>query len=200
VTSARIARHPSALRIASQTTAAAGSPPPPGRPPTEAAGSVLGPHRVQLDPVDEVGSSIGLACAACSPRVSRSDSPPRRASASVIAANRDQLDAVHLDQTEADPVAAAPLDLRPLPQPDRQHDIAGQDVIAQLVAELHPRTLPATATDAVRRSSQAWLPPHEVHRRACPRLVRWTRSCHTARPRPNSAGRDRLHAVGRPAV
>ena len=50
---------------------------------------------------------------------------------------RDKLDGVDLDQTEADPVAAALLDLRPLPQPDRHRDIAGQDVIAQVAAELH---------------------------------------------------------------
>src|SRR3954468_11654289 len=50
---------------------------------------------------------------------------------------RDELDGVDLDQTGADPVAAALLDLRPLPQPDRQRDVAGQDVIAQLAAELH---------------------------------------------------------------
>ena len=50
---------------------------------------------------------------------------------------RDELDRVNLDQTEADPVAAALPDLRPLPEPDRQRDIAGQDVIAQLAAELH---------------------------------------------------------------
>jgi hypothetical protein len=50
---------------------------------------------------------------------------------------RDELDGVDLDQTRADPVAAALLNLRPLPQPDRHGDIAGQDVIAQLAAELH---------------------------------------------------------------
>ena len=50
---------------------------------------------------------------------------------------RDELDRVDLDHTGTDPVAAALLDLRPLPQPDRQRDIARQDVIAQLAAELH---------------------------------------------------------------
>src|SRR4051812_27577871 len=54
---------------------------------------------------------------------------------------RDELDRVDLDQTGPDPVAAALLDLRPLPQPDRQRDVAGQDVVAQLTAELHARTL-----------------------------------------------------------
>src|SRR3954468_10734792 len=33
--------------------------------------------------------------------------------------------------------APALLDLRPLPEPDRQRDVAGQDVVAQLAAELH---------------------------------------------------------------
>jgi hypothetical protein len=50
---------------------------------------------------------------------------------------RDKLDGVDLDQAGADPVAAALLDLWPLPQPNRQRDVAGQDVIAQLAAELH---------------------------------------------------------------
>src|SRR3954452_1315816 len=50
---------------------------------------------------------------------------------------RDELDRVDLDQTGPDRVAAALLDLRPLPQPDRQRDLAGQDVVAQLAAELH---------------------------------------------------------------
>src|SRR5262245_29779578 len=50
---------------------------------------------------------------------------------------RDELDGVDLDQAGADPVAAALLDLRPLPQANRQRDVAGQDVMAQLAAELH---------------------------------------------------------------
>jgi hypothetical protein len=50
---------------------------------------------------------------------------------------RDELDGVDLDQTGADPVAAAQFDLRPLPQPNRQRDLAGSDVIGQLATELH---------------------------------------------------------------
>ena len=50
---------------------------------------------------------------------------------------RDKLDGIDLDQTGADPVTAALLDLWPLPQPDRHGDVASQDVIAQLAAELH---------------------------------------------------------------
>src|SRR4051812_11028313 len=64
---------------------------------------------------------------------------------------RDKLDGVDLDHAEANPVAAALLDLRPLPEPDRQGDVAGQDVIAQLAAELHARTL---AGDVRRRPAQ----------------------------------------------
>ena len=69
--------------------------------------------------------------------VSRSGSPARQDVRLGDRRERDELDGVDLDQTEADPVAAALLDLWPLPQPDRQRDIAAQDVIAQLAAELH---------------------------------------------------------------
>jgi hypothetical protein len=92
---------------------------------------------VELDPVDEgvlvdrprvrgavaEGLAVGLAGL---PDVRLGD---RR--------ERDELDGVDLDQTGADPVAAALLDLWPLPQPDRQGDIASHDVITQLAAELH---------------------------------------------------------------
>jgi hypothetical protein len=84
-----------------------------------------------------VSSSIGPAWAARSRRVSRSGSPARRTSALGDGRERDQLDGVDLDQPGADPVAAALLDLRTLPPPDRQRDLAGQDVIAQLAAERH---------------------------------------------------------------
>ena len=50
---------------------------------------------------------------------------------------RDELDAVDLDLTQANPVAAALLDLWPLPQPDGERDVSGQDVVVQLAAELH---------------------------------------------------------------
>src|SRR5690348_11730854 len=51
----------------------------------------------------------------------------------------DKLAGVDFDQAGANPVATALPDLWPLPQPDRQRDVAGQDVIAQLAAELHTR-------------------------------------------------------------
>src|SRR3954453_16618275 len=63
----------------------------------------------------------------------------------------DKRDGVDFDHAEADPIAAALLDLRPLPQPDRQRDIAGQDVVAQLTAELHTTTLPATEAASPRQ-------------------------------------------------
>jgi hypothetical protein len=61
-------------------------------------------------------------------------------SSDVLAADRrerDNLDRVDLDLTGADPVTAASLDPRPLPQSDRERDISGQNVAAQLAAELH---------------------------------------------------------------
>src|SRR5947209_1327695 len=51
-----------------------------------------------------------------------------------------ELDGVDLDHAEADAVAAALPDLRPLPQTDRQGDVARQHVVAQLAAELHAYT------------------------------------------------------------
>jgi hypothetical protein len=50
---------------------------------------------------------------------------------------RDKLDGVDLDLPEADPIAPSGLDPRPLPQSDRERDVAGEDVVAQLGAELH---------------------------------------------------------------
>ena len=52
---------------------------------------------------------------------------------------RDKLDGVDLDLTGPDPVAAALLDPWLLPQSDRERDVSGQDVVAQLAAELHVR-------------------------------------------------------------
>lgn len=52
---------------------------------------------------------------------------------------RDQLDRIDLDLAEADPVAAALFDAWLLPQPDRERDVPGKDVVAQLPAELHNR-------------------------------------------------------------
>ena len=50
---------------------------------------------------------------------------------------RDKLDGVDFDLTEADLVAAAPLDPWSLPQSNRERDVSGQHVVAQLAAELH---------------------------------------------------------------
>ena len=52
---------------------------------------------------------------------------------------RDKLNGVNLDLTEADPVATALLDPWLLPQSDRERDVSGQNVAAQLAAELHAR-------------------------------------------------------------
>src|SRR4051794_13471991 len=77
-----------------------------------------------------------------------------------------KLDRVDLDQTGTDPVAAALLDLWPLPQPDRHRDIAGQDVIAQLAAELHipDASSPAKATSGAPRSLRGTRPIEQVRR------------------------------------
>ncbi len=50
---------------------------------------------------------------------------------------RDLLDRVDLDLAEADRVAATLLDPWPLPQSNRERDLSGEDVAAQLAAELH---------------------------------------------------------------
>jgi hypothetical protein len=52
---------------------------------------------------------------------------------------RDELDGVDLDLAGPDAVAPALPDARPLPETDRERDVAGQHVVAQLAAELHHR-------------------------------------------------------------
>jgi len=64
---------------------------------------------------------------------------------------RNQLDAVDLDLTGADAVAAALLDPRSLPQSDRERDVPGQHIVAQLAAELHARTLAGDLAARARR-------------------------------------------------
>src|SRR3954447_10667043 len=105
-------------------------------------------HRMELDPVDErllvdrprvrgavaEGLAVGLAGL---PDVRLGD---RR--------ERHELDGVDLDQPGAAPVAAALLDLWALPQPDRQRDVAGQNGITQLAAELHARDATGSARTA----------------------------------------------------
>ena len=49
------------------------------------------------------------------------------------------LNRVDLDLTRADPVATALPDQRPPPQPNRERDVSGQNVAAQLATELHTR-------------------------------------------------------------
>jgi hypothetical protein len=81
-----------------------------------------------------VSSSIGPACAARaqSPAVELAGPPDVRRG---DRREQNELDGVDLDHTEADPVAAALLDLRPFP--NRQRDVAGEDVIAHLTTEFH---------------------------------------------------------------
>jgi hypothetical protein len=98
---------------------------------------MLGAHGVELDPVDErvlVDRARVRGAVAQRLAVGLAGPPDIR-----LGDRRewDQLDGVYLDQARADPVAAALLDLKPLPQPDRQRDLAGQDRIAQLATELH---------------------------------------------------------------
>ena len=92
---------------------------------------------MKLDSIDErvlvdrpgVGGALAQFLAvelACSLHVLRAD---RR--------ERDKLDGIDLDLTRADTVAAALPHPRLLPQSDRERDIPGQDVVAQLAAELH---------------------------------------------------------------
>jgi hypothetical protein len=71
---------------------------------------------------------------------------------------RDKLDSVDLDLTGPDSVAAALLDLRPLPQSDRERDVSGQNVVAQLAAELH--TQDASAGDAPRDPGRSVYEPY----------------------------------------
>jgi hypothetical protein len=52
---------------------------------------------------------------------------------------RDEFDGVDLDLAGADTVAAALFDARPLPESDRECDVSGQEVVAQLSAERHAR-------------------------------------------------------------
>ncbi len=92
---------------------------------------------MELNPIDEsvIVDRAGVSGAptqrlavglACSSHVRPSD-----------CGERDELDCVDFDLTEADPVAAALPDLGPLPQPDRERDVSGENVAAQLAAELH---------------------------------------------------------------
>jgi hypothetical protein len=52
---------------------------------------------------------------------------------------RQKLNGVDLDLTKADPVATALPDPWPLPRSDRERDVSGQNVAAQLATELHTR-------------------------------------------------------------
>jgi hypothetical protein len=99
-------------------------------------------HRVKLNPVDErvAVDRPGVRCAAAqglAVRLARSSDVPIR-----DRRERDQLDRIDLDLTRTDAVAAALLDPWLLPQSNRERDVSSKDVVAQLAAELHNRTLP----------------------------------------------------------
>ena len=102
-------------------------------------GSVIGAHHMKLNSIDDrvVVDRPGVRGAPAQhlavELAGSSDIPPgdRR--------ERDQFDGVHLDLTEADSVAAARLDPWPFPESDRERDVSGRDVVAQLAAELHTR-------------------------------------------------------------
>src|SRR5439155_24953751 len=69
------------------------------------------------------------------------------------------LDRMHLDADGSDRVAATNLDLRPAPQPERDRDVAGGHVVAQLGAELHEQKL---GRDEIPIAILADDPPAEV--------------------------------------
>jgi hypothetical protein len=100
-------------------------------------GSANGAHRVKLNSIDErvLADRAGVRGA-----------PAQRLAVGLAGSSdvlrgdrreRNDLDLVNLDLTGADPVATAMLDLRARPQSDRERNVSGQDVVAQLAAELH---------------------------------------------------------------
>ena len=84
-----------------------------------------------------VSSAMGPAWAARRRSASRSGSPARRTSASVMSAKRRQLHVVDEDLDPADPVATADLRVGPAPEPVGDGDVARRDVVVQFLAELH---------------------------------------------------------------
>ena len=85
---------------------------------------------------------------------------------------RYKLNRVDLDLPEADWISTALFDLQPLPQSDRERDVTGQNVAAQLAAELHTRDASVSALSqdqacfgagpgggACSRTVRPWFPP-----------------------------------------
>src|SRR3954454_15048633 len=136
--------------------------------------------------------AVGLAGA---PHVGLADHP-----------ERDELDGVDLDQADSHAIPTTLLDLWPLPEPDGHRDVAGQDVVAQLAAELHgrdatgrfedPRPLGVLrASRVARKSSKAWwvraLSPVASRSMSRPRMTASTTVASSGRPRlpiPSSSG------------
>jgi hypothetical protein len=96
---------------------------------------------VELDPVQQGVGTDGTRVSGSSAKGLGIGFPGESQVRLVDRGERDQLDRVDLDLTGADPIAATGLDFRSLPQPERHRDVAGQDVGAQFLAELHRTTL-----------------------------------------------------------
>ena len=97
----------------------------------------LAAGRVKLDPVDErVLVDRPGVCGALAQRlaVGLTGSPDVT---SGDRRERDELDRVDLNFTQTNAVTTARLDPGPLPESDRQRDVSGEDVVAQLAAEVH---------------------------------------------------------------
>ena len=128
--------------------------------------SVTGAHRVELDSVDErilvdrPGVRGALTQCLAVRLTGSSDVLPgyRR--------ERNQLDAVDLDLTRPDPIAAALLDSWTLPQSDGERDVPREDVVAQLAAELHARTLAGDLAARARRRGRVADPSPQRARSA----------------------------------
>lgn len=111
---------------------------------------------VELDPVDQgvVGNRTGVRCPLAKRLQIRLTGLPdvRRSHR----AEWDQFDRVDLDRGRPDRVPAARPHPRPLPQPERNGDVARYDVVAQLPAKLHHSRVKIAPNNLSRVS--AWYP------------------------------------------
>lgn len=107
--------------------------------PAASHGSVTRAHRVELNSINE-RILVDRPSVRCTPAQRLAIEFAR--SSDVCVGDRregDKLYGVDLDLIGADPVSAALLDTRPLPQPDRERDVSGQNIAAQIAAELDTR-------------------------------------------------------------
>lgn len=105
--------------------------------PRGAAGVSAWRHHVELDSIDErvLVDRLSVCCT-----LAQRLAVKLAGSSHVLGGDRrerDTLDRIDLDLTRTDAVAAALLDAWLLPQSDGEGDVSGQDVVAQLAAELH---------------------------------------------------------------